>query len=114
MLVSDKDAFMCDMAETYHIYDIMSLPLPYLAMLASGLGMNSRIKLRQYGLKASWDTVLLAMLIDGWSDQKDKGLAQIFFIEKKQKSEKSNSKIFSSAEDFEAARAEILGGHVDG
>ena len=92
MLALDKDAFLCDMAETYHLFDIKSVNLPYLAVLASGLGVDSRIKLKAYGLKASWSN----------------------FLEKQDKGVKSNSKVFASVEDFEAAKAAILGGHTDG
>ena len=90
MLALDEDAFICDMAQTYHVYDIRSLPLPYLATLASGLGM-----------------------IDGWSKDGAKPLMSEF-LEKRNKSIKSDSQVFASAEDFEAAKAAILGGNTDG
>lgn len=113
MLALDKDAFLCDMAETYHLFDIKSVDLPYLAVLASGLGVDSRIKLKAHGLKASWSTVMLAMLIDAFSKE-DKASLLSNFIEKKEKGVKSNSKVFASVEEFEAARAAILGGHTNG
>lgn len=113
MLALDRDAFICDMAETYRIYDIRSVELPYLAILASGLGMDSRIRRKTYGLKASWSTAMLAMLIDGFSKDGAKPLLQEF-LEKKDKGVKSNSKVFASIEDFEAAKAAILGGHTNG
>ena len=108
MLVLDESALICDMAETYHIYDIRSVPLPYLATLASGLGMDSRIKLKEYGLKAPWTTAMLAMYIDTWSKDEGKQLLPIF-LEKREKGVKSNSQVFASADDFEAAKAAILG-----
>lgn len=113
MLVLDKDAFICDMAETYHLYDIKSVPLPYLATLASGLGMDSRIGLKRHGLKAPWTTVMLAMYLDAWSKD-DKAALMPLFVENRAKGVKSNSKVFASAEDFEAAKAAILGGHTNG
>lgn len=113
MLALDRDAFICDMAETYRIYDIRSVELPYLAVLASGLGMDSRIRRKTYGLKASWSTVMLAMLIDGWSKDGAKPLMSEF-LEKRNRNVKSDSKVFASIEDFEAAKAAILGGHTNG
>ena len=89
MLALDRNALICDMAETYHIYDIKSVELPYLAILASGLGMDSRIKLKEQGLKASWSTVMLAMYIDALSNDGKKSLMSIF-VEKKEKGTKSN------------------------
>lgn len=45
MLANDRDAFICDMAETYHILDYKALPVELLAVLASGLRENSRSKM---------------------------------------------------------------------
>ena len=50
MLGEDPDAFICDMAETYHILDIWALPVELLATLASGLRENSRIKMKLSGM----------------------------------------------------------------
>lgn len=113
MLAHDRDALICDMAETYRIYDIKSVPLTYLAVLASGLGMDSRIRLREQGLKADWSTVMMAMLIDAWSKSSENALLPRF-IEKQSAGVKSDSKVFTTPEDFEAAKAAILGGHTDG
>ena len=113
MLAFDSDALVCDMAETYHVYDMWSMPLPYIATLASGLGMDSRIRLKAHGLKTTWPTVLLAMLVDGWNQDTKNPFLQLF-IEKQDKGVKSDSKVFDSVEDFEAAKAAILGGQTDG
>lgn len=109
MLALDRDALVCDMAETYQIFDIDSVPLKLLATLASGLGMDSRIRLKRYGLKASWQTVILAKLMDVWTDPGN-SVSQIF-IEKVETGIKSNSMVFDSPEEFEAARAAIIGGN---
>lgn len=50
MLAADRDALVCDMAETYHILDIWALPVDLLAVLASGLRDNSRIKMKMSGM----------------------------------------------------------------
>lgn len=108
MISRDEDALICDMAETYNIYDIKSLPLPYLATLASGLGMDSRIRLKAEGLKAGWSTVMLAALLETYiKDDKDELLSK--FIVKKNNGVVLNNKLFVSVEDFEAEKAKILG-----
>ena len=51
MLASSRDELICDMAETYRIYDIKALPVSLLATLASGLRENSRTVLKMNGMK---------------------------------------------------------------
>ena len=64
MIALDEDALICDMAETYHIYDIYSLPVEYVATLAIGLRDSSRIKRKALGLEVELDTLLLAHICD--------------------------------------------------
>lgn len=64
MIALDEDALMCDMAETYHIYNMEQLPPEYVAVLAYGLRENSRIKMLASGLRVSLDTLLLAHIVD--------------------------------------------------
>ena len=49
MLSRNEDALICDMAETYHVLDIWALPVETLAVLASGLRDDSRIKMELAG-----------------------------------------------------------------
>jgi len=108
MLALDRDAFLCDMAETYRIYDIKSIPLSMLSIYASGLGMNSRVRLkREFGLKAPWDIVLLAKIVDLLADDPKNAIAPIFIVKEKNRSE---FRAFDSIEEFEHAKAEILEG----
>lgn len=51
MYAADRDALICDMAETYHIFDVWSVPVPMFATLACGLRSNSRIKMKLAGYK---------------------------------------------------------------
>ena len=44
MAARDEDALVCDMAETYHIFDYRALPLFLAARLACGLREDSRSK----------------------------------------------------------------------
>lgn len=64
MIAADEDALICDLAETYHIYDYRSLPVRQAAVLAWGLSEDSRIKRQLSGAKAKQETLLLAAIMD--------------------------------------------------
>lgn len=64
MIAADEDALICDLAETYRVYDYRSLPVRQAAILAWGLSEDSRIKRRLIGAKARQDTLLLAAIMD--------------------------------------------------
>jgi hypothetical protein len=64
------------MAETYHVYDWREVPPQTLAVLVTGLGPNSRIGMKALGVKAPFDSILLARILDDlnliiWSWTKD-------------------------------------------
>lgn len=117
MIKTDEDALICDLAETYHIYDWRKLPVRFVATLAYGLSDDSRIKRKMSGNKVSIDTQLRALILDGisllvWSKTEDaeNGRNQPkSYYEFLMGKEESNEG-FESVEDFEAARAQILGG----
>ena len=76
MLNVDEDAVICDLAETYHIYDYRQLPLQTAAALSVNLRDDSRIKLKISGQKADAKTLLLASIADNmallvWMQTKD-------------------------------------------
>lgn len=64
MLSVDRDALVCDFAETYGIYDFEALPATKLAALAVGLRENSRIKILLSGTKIPRGDLLLAGIVD--------------------------------------------------
>lgn len=64
MLSFDKTALICDLAETYHIYDYRALPVMTLAALVSGLRPDSRIKLKMANIKETSSEVLLIQIFD--------------------------------------------------
>lgn len=64
MIDYDEESLICDLAETYQIYDYRSLPLRLVATLSAGLGDNSRIMKKRRGFNASLDTILLAIIAD--------------------------------------------------
>lgn len=96
MIALDEEAFICDMAETYHIFNYRELPGRLLGTLAAGLRDDSRIKMKANGVKAGTDTLLLANVLDVvryllWAQTKDaekgrnkpKCIAEQFYAKKK-------------------------------
>lgn len=61
---ADKSALICDLAETYGIFDYRALPVSLLATLSVGLRDNSRIKMHLAGVKASRAEILAAATVD--------------------------------------------------
>ena len=41
MIALDEDALLCDMAETYHIFNMYEMPALYIATLAKGRRLPS-------------------------------------------------------------------------
>lgn len=64
MLAMDREALICDLAETYGIFDYRALPARLLATLAVGLRDNSRIKMRMEGQHVPRGELLLAAILD--------------------------------------------------
>lgn len=67
MIALDEDALLCDMAETYHIFNMYEMPVMYIATLAKGLRSDSRIMMAINGLKVDVKTMLLAHIADSSS-----------------------------------------------
>lgn len=72
----DEKALACDMAETYGIYDIYSLPVKTVATLAAGLRPFSRIWGKMHGIDVPLDAFLQVSMFDHirllwWSKTKD-------------------------------------------
>ena len=64
MLALDEDALICDLAETYNIYDYRSLPVTLVATFSIGLRDNSRIKMKIADSKVDNETMFLASIVD--------------------------------------------------
>lgn len=114
-----EDELVCDMAETYHIYDLRALPVRKLATLALGLSKDSRVMMVMAGVKLTTTETLLCHVIDrlsllAWLQTKDgatgrnrpKSILEELTKEKAVK----DYETFTSINDFEAARRRILGG----
>lgn len=64
MINTDEDALMCDLAETYHIYDYRSLPCKMVAAFSCGLRDDSRIKMKIAGVEITKEEMLLSAVVD--------------------------------------------------
>lgn len=121
MLATDRDALICDLAETYHIMDMTALPVPLLATLAAGLRGDSRIKMKMAGETATTGEVLQSAMLDRlttlcWMQTKDGAHGRrrppsvVDAISGKDKPKPTNVRpvAYDSPADFERARARIL------
>lgn len=119
MIELDEDALVCDLAETYQIYEYRSLPLKLVATLSVGLRDNSRIKMLASGMHVSQDTLLLAAIADrvemfryGFSDAAKKGKRPPEMLVDALTGgthKKSNVTSFKTADEFETALAKLRG-----
>ncbi|NQP35065.1 DUF5361 domain-containing protein [Streptococcus suis] len=126
MIQTDEDALICDLAETYGIYDYRQLPITQVAVFACGLSEKSRIKKILSGQKEDLDTLLLAGIYDMvrllfWAKTKDgqagrnrpNSVAQALEGSKVEREER----VFSSGEEFERAMRDLeieIGGEEHG
>ena len=112
MIRLDEDALICDLAETYHVFDYRSLPVRLVATLCSGLRDNSRIKMKASKKPISNETFLLAVIADRiellrhmFSSDKGKPMLLTDALSK----EETSAPGFATGEELEKALAEIRG-----
>lgn len=119
MIALDRSAWICDMAETYGIYDYRSLPLHTVATLSAGLREGSRIKMKIRGDKGPHNRLLLAMVSDqltgimaAFGVYKDKEIPVMLtdLIEGIESNASGSVQSFRTGEEFEARKRAILGG----
>ena len=121
MIALDEDALICDLAETYQIYDYKQLPLNQVAVFAYGLRDDSRIKQVMSNQIVPLETTLLASIVDRlslslWLQTKDgqKGVNRpksiVDQLTKQDKEERDEREylVFESGEDFENYRRSLL------
>nr|DAO19403.1 MAG TPA: protein of unknown function (DUF5361) [Caudoviricetes sp.]DAY02041.1 MAG TPA: protein of unknown function (DUF5361) [Caudoviricetes sp.] len=119
MIKQDEDALICDLAETYRIYDYRQLPLLQVAVFAYGLRDDSRIKKIISNQVVSLDTLLFASMVDRlslslWLQTKDgqKGTNRpnsiVDHLTKKEEKDDKDYLVFKSGEDFEKYREKLL------
>lgn len=115
MISLDRDALLCDLAETYHIYDFEQLPLNKVAVFSVGLRDNSRIKTKMLGLENPLDRMIQMSIADRlavllWSKTKDgeKGKNKPALWSDIGGQKEKSEVVFDSGKDFINKREEIL------
>lgn len=118
MISVDRNALICDMAETYHIYDLRGLPARTLATLAFGLRADSRIKMRLSDQQLRVNTILLAAIADRlgllvWAQTEDgrRGRNRPQSIIDALTGAEDAPQGYSTPEEFEAVRRRIINGN---
>ena len=118
MINTDKGLLECDLAETYGIYDYERLPLSKVATFSCGLRENSRIMMKLADTRVTTDTLLLASAVDhlgfiAWSKTEDaqhgNGRPKSIVNALIRTQEASNNEVFTTADEFERMRNELLG-----
>ena len=119
MIQMDEDALICDLAETYGIFDYKSLPARTVATLASGLSDTSRIKRKIAGEGITFERLMLINIYDklawiAWSktqEAHDGGEPPETLLERiLGRTESEDEVVFDSGEEFEKYRDKILRG----
>ena len=115
MIKLDEDALICDLAETYRIYDYRSLPVKLVATLSAGLRDDSRIKLKAAGAPVCLETIIFAAIADNLTllragmDSKNKSKPFLFTDALYGENKKQKVRGFKTAEEFEATLKRIRG-----
>lgn len=118
MLAEDRDALICDLAETYHVLDMWALPVPVLAALASGLRDNSRIKMKiaklrhiplEFVLPKIYDQLAVIFSEKG---KKPRLLTDVMTMKKGHK-KRDRTAGFRTVEDFEVWHRRTMMGGTD-
>ena len=118
MISRGEEELICDLAETYNIYDYRILPAQQLAIFANGLKSDSRIMVKLSPYTIPLRDVLLASLIDEirafrYSFSKDakagSNLPEMLVRAFQRNPEKQKSKVmaFDSPADFEKRIEEL-------
>lgn len=120
MVSVDRDALLCDVAETYNIYDFRAVPVATLATLCVGLRDDSRIKMRMNGMNYISHGLLLASIADalnliryGLAGKTEKpSLYTDIMVAKKYRQDEYAR--FSDGEAFERAKQKIIKRSING
>lgn len=114
---------ICDLAETYQIFDYRRVPGRLLGTLVAGLGANSRVRKKQAGIHLEApDSFILASILDDlevlkWWQTKDgrKGRNRPEMLTQKMTGQpdkradmSKDANLYKDGASFEAAREKIL------
>src|SRR5690625_4136967 len=117
MIAIDEDALICDLAETYQIYDYKRLPPTRVAVFAFGLRENSRINMKLSGQSIPPETMILASIADRLSTlvwfqtedgQKGRNRPAMLTDLLLKRERESDVEAFHSGEDFERERQRLM------
>ena len=119
MLERSEDSLICDLAETYHIYEMRSFRASYIATLAAGLREDSRIMMIFSGNKIRPSLLLQAASLDKlallwWAETKDgqknrnRPESVVESLTKENKQTEEPPIVFESVEDFNKTREEMI------
>ncbi len=119
MIKKDESALICDLAETYHIYQYRSLPARMVATFSVGLRENSRIKMKLNNIKYPFNTMLLASILDNlnmqaWAMRRDDSMEKPQSMVNRllgiTETDNREEMVFDSGQEFEEMRRKILQG----
>lgn len=120
MMNLDKNALLCDLAETYHIYDYRSLPLHMVGIFACGLREDSRTMMKVMGVKVNTIQTLLALIADNtrliaWLQSSDgeKGINRpkpLLAMMSEEKYSENNIETFENGQQFDDEWNRLTGG----
>lgn len=124
MINTDEDALMCDLAETYQIYEYRSLPCRMAATFSCGLRNDSRIKMKMSGSDITLEQMMLASISDGtrmtaWMHTKDaeKGVNRpeslLKVLLKQDEKQDSDVVSFENGEEFDLAWERLTRSEVE-
>lgn len=120
MIHTDENALICDLAQTYHIFNYKELPINTVATLSVGLSDDSRIKKKLRNVQSLPAYLVDAFIVDAlniliWQNTADgsKGENRPDSILQKMlgESEESDMLTFASGDDFEKYRKELINGN---
>ena len=116
-----EDELICDLAETYHVFDYKELSPKMAATLCFGLRDESRVKMKLARAKITLTQTLIARMVDelsfqSWAKTKDgqKGRNRPQSVLKALTSEDDDkAEVFTTADDFNKAWEKITNGKHD-
>lgn len=114
MLEIDYTALYCDLAETYHVFGLDSLPIEEIAMLASGLREDSRIKQKMGSVFYQPLQLIATSIADNLTlirhylshDERE----PVLFFDLMRDNEEKTSEGFETGEDFNLAWSKFMEG----
>lgn len=119
MIHTDEDALICDLAETYHVFNYRELPVHLLATLSVGLDEDSRIKRKLRNVPSMPVYMVGAFIMDAlniliWQNSADgaKGRNRPESILARMMGDDQDKDVlsFASGDDFNRYRKELIDG----